>query len=448
MTKSRLWLGACFMAGMLFFTSCSDNDKVSFPDGTSGDIPAQVMEAFNTQFPGASNVVWTTKAGYAVADFYWEGTRSADVSRNHTAWFALASGLLGMTERDIRFSELPEQVKSAFYASEYGQAPWVADDEVDVLTRNDASEVLYVIDVEKKEEGIETDVDLYYTSEGILVKEVIDADDNKDYQEYLPQTPSNTVESWLKENYPDARIIDLDNEDGGTEVEFISGNLKHEAFFNRAQAWVYTKTEYKFRNIDEVKDIPSQVIVALKSTSAYLEGTHVEEAEKYETEVSGTFYCFELEGRFDDDTKIYISHDGTVLQGRPDLGGNDSENTGTVVGDIEQFIQENYPGAVIIERDYDDGYLEVDIRHEGKEKELLFNGRNEWVRTSWDISIRELPSAVTAALSAEGYRIDDDEAEVVETVDSFWYEVEVQRSGEEFKVFIDASGSIFQVLKD
>ena len=170
MTKSRLWFGACFMAGMLFFTSCSDNDKVSFPDGTSGDIPAQVMEAFNAQFPGASNVVWTTKAGYAVADFYWEGMRSADVSRNHTAWFALESGLLGMTERDIRFSELPEQVKSAFYASEYGQAPWVADDEVDVLTRNDASEVLYVIDVEKKEGGIETDVDLYYTSEGILVK--------------------------------------------------------------------------------------------------------------------------------------------------------------------------------------------------------------------------------------------------------------------------------------
>lgn len=116
------------------------------------------------------------------------------------------------------------------------------------------------------------------------------------------------------------------------------------------------------------------------------------------------------------------------------MGGNNSENTGAVVSDIEQFIQENYPGAVIIERDYDDGYLEVDIRHEGKEKELLFNGRNEWVRTSWDISIRELPSAVTAALSAEGYRIDDDEAEVVETVDSFWYEVEVQRSGEEFKV--------------
>lgn len=114
MAKSRLLLGACIMAGVLFFTSCSENENSSFPAGTSGDIPAQVMEAFNAQFPGASNVVWTTKAGYAVADFYWDGMRSADMSRNHTAWFALESGILGMTEKEIRFVELPDQVKSAF----------------------------------------------------------------------------------------------------------------------------------------------------------------------------------------------------------------------------------------------------------------------------------------------------------------------------------------------
>ena len=75
----------------------------------------------------------------------------------------------------------------------------VADDEVDVLKRNGDSEILYVIDVEKNEGGKETDVDLYYTAEGVLVKEVIDAEDEKDYQDYLPQTPSGTVESWLKE---------------------------------------------------------------------------------------------------------------------------------------------------------------------------------------------------------------------------------------------------------
>ena len=252
----------------------------------------------------------------------------------------------------------------------------------------------------------------------------------------------------MKENYPNARIIDLDNEDGGTEVEFIYEGLKHEAFFNQAQAWVYTRIEYEFRNIDEVTAIPSQVIAALKSTSVYLEGGRIEEAEKYETEKSGTFYCFELETRFDDDVKIYISHDGTVLEGRPDLGGGNTEDTGTVAGDVEQFIQENYPGAVIIERGYDDGYLEVDIRHDGKEKELLFNGRYEWVRTSWEISSQELPAAVTAALTAGGYRLDDNEADVIETPDSSWYEVEVLHNGEELKVFIDAAGNIIKTVRD
>ena len=283
--------------------------------------------------------------------------------------------------------------------------------------------------------------------EGVLVKEVIDAEDEKDYQDYLPQTPSGTVESWLKEKYPDARIIDVDNEDGGTEVEFISGNMKHEAFFDRSQNWVYTKTEYRFRNIDEVTDIPSQVLAALKATPEYLEAGWVEDAEKYETEKAGTFYCFELENRFDDDVKVYIGSDGTVLQGRPGFGGESSGGV-AVATDIEKFIQENYSGAVIIERGYDDGYIEVDIRHDGKEKELLFNGKNEWIRTSWEIRYNELPSVVTSALGAEGYQRDDDEVEVVQTPDASWYEVEVRRQGKEYKVFIDESGKIIKVVED
>mgnify|MGYP000635838775 CR=1 FL=1 len=41
----------------------------------------------------------------------------------------------------------------------------------------------------------------------------------------------------------------------------------------------------------------------------------VEDAEKYETEKAGTFYCFELENRFDDDVKVYIGSDGTAYRG-------------------------------------------------------------------------------------------------------------------------------------
>ena len=343
------------VAGTLLFASCSNDENTPLPDGTSGEVPALVLDEFNSLFPGATNVVWSTKGEYAVASFYWDGSRADNVVRNHTAWFALANGVWGMTEKEIRFADLPEAVKNAFGASEYGQAPWRADDEVDVLKRNGDSEILYVIDVEKNEGGKETDVDLYYTAEGVLVKEVIDAEDEKDYQDYLPQTPSGTVESWLKEKYPDARIIDVDNEDGGTEVEFISGNMKHEAFFDRSQNWVYTKTEYRFRNIDEVTDIPSEVLAALKATPEYLEAGWVEDAEKYETEKAGTFYCFELENRFDDDVKVYIGSDGTVLQGRPGFGGESSGGVAVATDIIGRS------GFKLKRKFIESGFLEADI---------------------------------------------------------------------------------------
>lgn len=449
MATTRFLLGTCVLAGALLWTSCSNENDTPLPEEPSATVPKQVLSEFESLFPGATDVVWTMKAEHAVADFYWDGSRSANVT-NHTAWFALVGGTLDMTEKDIRFTDLPEKVKIAFESTEYAQLPWIVSDEVDVILRNDASETLYVIDVEKKEGGAETDVDLYYTGDGILVKKIIDADDDKDYQEYLPQAPSSSVESWLSGKYPGARIIDLDNEDGRTEIEFVFEGLKYEAVFDRSQIWMYTKTEYRFRNIEEVKDIPLVVLQALKSMPEYVEANgFIDDAEKYETSKSGIFYCFELESRFSDDIKIYIDDAGNILQSRPDLGGESSGSGGITVGeDLEAFIQSQYQGAVVLERDYDDGYLEITIRHEGKKKEVLFNGKNEWIRTSWDIRFNELPSEVLKALEVEGYSQDDDEAEVVEDANALWYEIEVRKGREEYKVFIDSAGNILKEIRD
>lgn len=146
-----------------------------------------VLDEFNSLFPGATNVVWSTKGEYAVASFYWDGSRADNVVRNHTAWFALANGVWGMTEKEIRFADLPEAVKNAFGASGMDRL-WRADDEVDVLKRNGDSEILYVIDVEKMKEEKKRMLICITRQKRVLVKEVIDAEDEKDYQDYLPQT--------------------------------------------------------------------------------------------------------------------------------------------------------------------------------------------------------------------------------------------------------------------
>ncbi len=89
-----------------------------------------------------------------------------------------------MTETDILFTMLPEAVRTAFGATEYASAPWTVDD-VDKLER-EGVETVYVIEAEKHENGLETEVDLYYSPDGVLVKKIVDAGGDYDYGDYIP----------------------------------------------------------------------------------------------------------------------------------------------------------------------------------------------------------------------------------------------------------------------
>ena len=63
------------------------------------------------------------------------------------------------TDSEILFEQLPEEVKAAFRAGEY--SAWTID-EVERVQRNGAEEV-YVIEVKNKVDGVETEIDLYYS---------------------------------------------------------------------------------------------------------------------------------------------------------------------------------------------------------------------------------------------------------------------------------------------
>lgn len=68
---------------------------------------------------------------------------------------------------------------------------------------------------------------------------------------------------------------------------------------------------------------------------------------------------------------------------------------------MKNFINEKYPNARIMEvdveddrNDWDFGYTEVDIIHNGIPKDVLFNQTGNWYSTSWEIRQNELPEAV------------------------------------------------------
>lgn len=385
--------------------------------GPADEVSPQVLEAFAERFPGAQNVSWTVKEGYAVASFSWSNPQDPAAPTNCSAWFDNRGGGWSMTESEIPYSELPQAVKEAFESSEY--AAWRIDEEVDVLTRSGEVEPeIYVIEAEQ----FGREVDLYYSPDGVLVKTMADAGPDYDYGDFIPSQPVSGVEEYIAANSPGARIVDIDAEYEGTEVEIIDGNVKRDLFFDRRGVWQYTKTEVRR------SELPAAVSAAW-AVSEYAEanGYRLDDADYYETASDGNYYRLELESR-NGDVKVKITPEGEVSLYEPTAGGAASG----VPTDVEAFIAGQYPGARVLEKDSDDGYLEVEILHENREKSVCFNGAGAWVKTSWEVRYNELPAAVKSAIAASEYASwEFDGADFVETPDGAWYEIEQEQEQEQ-----------------
>lgn len=418
---------ACMAIGLC---SCqSDNEPGN--DQNPG-ISARAKAAFGERYPQATDVEWTLRQGYAVAEFTMPVVR-ATVANRHTAWFDNQGGGWHMTESDLLFDALPEAVRTAFAASDY--ATWRIDD-IDQVLREGA-EVVYVIEVEgNNAAGVATEMDLYYSADGVLVKQVADTGDDYDYADYIPASPSEGIRQFVEANYPQARIVDIDVEQGMTEVEILDSRTLRELLFDASGTWVHTKTEVGYGSL------PAAVAQALEA-SAYA-SYRIDDVDHYKTP-SGEYYRFELESA-EGDAKVRITPAGELTaEGQdPSLpGGGGSGNGGMTDAGVREFISQKYPGSSIIEFDYDDGMLEVEIVHEGREKEVRFNGAKAWVETRWDIARAELPAAVSTAIANSAYasyRIDD--IEYVQTPSADYYLVELERGEQEVKLRIAADGTM------
>lgn len=276
--------------GLITFSSCSDDDNDGAPEGTHL-VSKEVQSAFNTKYPQARDVEWKLKGNYAVVDFDWNGS-------GHSAWFDPASASWYMTETDIRYDDLPQPVKAAHEAGEY--ATWKRDD-VDMLVR-EGMETLYVIEVENGN----TDVDLFYSPSGVLVKSVVNTDQDPDYDDYLPQPEAQTIIELVKQMYPDARIVEIDREKNGvTEVEILDGMTCRELYFDKENVWLRTMWEVRLH------DLPAPVKEAVKlKYQDYV----IDDADHVKTP-SGNWYELDLENERTDHEidNVKITADGTWI---------------------------------------------------------------------------------------------------------------------------------------
>ncbi|WP_455629107.1 PepSY-like domain-containing protein [Parabacteroides chinchillae] len=267
-------------AGLLM--SCDDNN-----DKGLEWVSETTQTAFTTQYPSAKSVGWEKRNTYLVADFKQDNKDTEAWYDNNGVWY--------MTETDIPFDALPSAVKTSFQQSEYKN--WKVDD-VDMIERKDM-ETVYVIEVE---EG-NTETDLYYSPDGILIKAVADVDTDDDYEDFIPAQPAGNVEEYIKTTYPDARIIEIEKEKDMTEVDILDGKVKRELLFKADGSWVQTKTDV------HTSDLPSAVVAAIKASpyATY----EIDDAEFIQTP-SEEWYLVELEqGKLEVDLRI--TEDGIIL---------------------------------------------------------------------------------------------------------------------------------------
>ena len=153
------------------------------------------------------------------------------------------------------------------------------------------------------------------------------------------------------------------------------------------------------------------------------------------------YYRLELES-VKGDVKVKITAAGvlSLMEYTPSDPGN---NTGGVLpGKIKDFIAQKYAGARIIETDMENGMTEVEIFHDAREKDVYFNGAQEWVKTQWEVRVSELPAAVSDAIKKLYADHEIDDADFVETPQEAYYLVELEAGDKEVNLRILSNGTV------
>lgn len=277
--NTKFFLFLFCMSSLLAWTACDNDDDRRY-------TPAEgIVKALTEKYPGAQRISWEYKHGYEVADFYL-GNQDTE------AWFD-AQGKWVLTETELPLSAVPAAITESLAAGPYAQ--WKVKNEVDKIERPQAA-TLYIIEVEQGA----AEMDLYYTENGILIKEVADNDPDDSYQ---PTVIPDALKNRLTEMYPKAVILEYDVEKQGIEVDILDGNIHKEVFFNTGYEWVYTEWEIR------ASDVPAVVMQALRA-SAYA-AYAIDDVHIYE-KPDGLFYEFELE-QGEREVKITFDAQGILI---------------------------------------------------------------------------------------------------------------------------------------
>lgn len=321
------------MPFLLSLVSCGDDTQ----DGGGSSTPpsAALGEAFEADFPGAVDVSWTSYNEYAIVSF---NLKTKSTSTSYLAWYTNTNTpeLVQQQEKvdagsGMLPSSLPQAIRDHFNQSIYNNSAQWRVDEVEIHKRYYAqnyngSQLVYKIELDAIQAGV-YDVDLYYDEQGLLLKECVDYDDDRDHdwddndvpvssdkmKEYIaaaqgkyPGYRVDDVEriSTRVEGYTTLIMVEMEKEQGGNDEEI-------EVLLQENASWLATSFEMDYSRL------PQEIAAVVSSTYA---GWEVDEdAYRWET-ADATYpvlYSVEMEkeeGNMETEQHVFFSQDGKVVR--------------------------------------------------------------------------------------------------------------------------------------
>ncbi|MEG1671885.1 MAG: PepSY-like domain-containing protein [Mucinivorans sp.] len=223
----------------------------------------KTVSAFNKRFPNAEQVKWHKKRGYDYVTFIFGHHSKAEAAAGelNSAWFVEGSETCTYVELEITLAQLKTQapkVAQAWANSVYISQNYVLED-IDVLTQTD-KEPVYKLEIENGEQEIE----LFFTAQGVLLRERVDVDtdDENDENEPCPQE----IYDFIDAKFPSAIVVDFDIEEQGAdlfyEVEINIEKVNKELLFDKNNKFLYATVEIDEQTLPEAVRAAFMVLAA------------------------------------------------------------------------------------------------------------------------------------------------------------------------------------------
>lgn len=248
----------------------------------------------------------------------------------------------------------------------------------------------------------------------------------------LPTVPSE-IETAFSEKYPGRKVAGWSVKDKYYVAKFDNDRYDAEAWFASDGNWLMTETDLPY------DALPSDVKIAFEG-SKYAKW-QVDDVDKLERKDMETVYVIEVESG-SQEMDLYYNVKGILVKEIPDSEDDSDDYLPSEIDKgILSFIEERYPGARIIETDREADFIEIDIIHEHKGKELLFTIAGVWISTSWDVLRDDVPSNVIEMVLGNyaGYEIDDIEYTCTQTENYYLFELEKGEQNKYVKVKEDGT---------